>query len=105
MEIFFLKFLMKQPTQGNKFKITITIQQPNNKRKNMSSQKDYIIEQLKKRIEEFKTEAKTEKVGTVVEIGDGIAKISGLSDVVASEMLVFKKKTLIIFNIIKNKKL
>jgi len=51
--------------------------------------KDYIIEQLKKQIEGFEAEVKTEKVGTVVEIGDGIAKISGLSDVMASEMLQF----------------
>lgn len=55
--------------------------------------KDYIIEQLKKQIKGFKAETKTEKVGTVVEIGDGIAKISGLSDVMASEMLVFTEKT------------
>jgi len=51
--------------------------------------KDYIIEQLKKQIEGFEAEVKTEKVGTVIEIGDGIAKISGLSDVMASEMLQF----------------
>ncbi|MCD6149491.1 F0F1 ATP synthase subunit alpha [bacterium] len=55
----------------------------------MSSQKDYIIEQLKKQVEGIKTETKTEKVGTVVEIGDGVAKISGLSDAMASEMLEF----------------
>ena len=52
--------------------------------------KDYIVEQLKKQIENFRTEAKAEKVGRVIEIGDGVAKISGLSDVMASEMLEFK---------------
>lgn len=51
--------------------------------------KDYIISQLKQQIENFKTETKTEKVGTVLEVGDGVAKISGLSDVMASEMLEF----------------
>ena len=51
--------------------------------------KDYIIEQLKKQIEDFKTETKTEKVGKVMEIGDGIARISGLGGVMASEMLEF----------------
>jgi len=51
--------------------------------------KDYIIEQLKKQIEGFESETKTEKVGTVMEIGDGIARISGLTDVMASEMLEF----------------
>lgn len=51
--------------------------------------KDYIIEQLKKQIENFETKTQTEKVGTVLEVGDGVAKVSGLSDVMASEMLEF----------------
>ena len=51
--------------------------------------KDYIIEQLKTQIENFKTEAKTEKVGKVLEVGDGVAKVSGLSDVMASEIVEF----------------
>ncbi len=51
--------------------------------------KDYIIEILKKQIQGFESKAKTEHVGTVVEIGDGIAKITGLSDVMSSEMLEF----------------
>jgi F-type H+-transporting ATPase subunit alpha len=51
--------------------------------------KDYIIEQLKKQIENFQTTTQTEKIGTVVEVGDGVAKISGLSDAMASEMLEF----------------
>lgn len=51
--------------------------------------KDYIIEQLKKQIIDFKSSASKEKVGTVEEIGDGIARISGLSDVMASEMIEF----------------
>ncbi|HEX7586632.1 MAG TPA: F0F1 ATP synthase subunit alpha [Patescibacteria group bacterium] len=51
--------------------------------------KDYIIEQLKKQIENFETSTQTEKVGTVIEVGDGVAKISGLGDVMASEMIEF----------------
>ena len=51
--------------------------------------RDYIIEQLKKQIENFETSFQTEKVGTVIEVGDGVAKISGLSDCMASEMLEF----------------
>ncbi|MFZ2975567.1 MAG: F0F1 ATP synthase subunit alpha [Candidatus Moraniibacteriota bacterium] len=51
--------------------------------------KDYIIEQLKKQIENFETKTQTEKVGTVLEVGDGVAKVSSLSDVMASEMLEF----------------
>ena len=51
--------------------------------------KDHIIEQLKKQLENFEVVTKTEKVGTVVEVGDGVAKISGLSEAMASEMLEF----------------
>jgi len=51
--------------------------------------KDYIIEQLKKQIEGFKAETQTEKVGKVIEVGDGVARISGLSDLMASEMVEF----------------
>jgi len=55
----------------------------------MSTSKDYIIEQLKKQIADFKSEVATEKVGKVMEIGDGIARVSGLSNCMASEMLQF----------------
>ncbi|HCO99464.1 MAG TPA: F0F1 ATP synthase subunit alpha, partial [Candidatus Moranbacteria bacterium] len=51
--------------------------------------KDFIIEQLKKQIEGFKTETSTEKVGKVIEMGDGVARVSGLSDLMASEMVEF----------------
>jgi F-type H+-transporting ATPase subunit alpha len=55
--------------------------------------KDYIIDQLKKQIEGFEAEAKTEKVGTVLEVGDGVARVSGLSDIMASEMVEFSDGT------------
>lgn len=55
--------------------------------------KNYIVEQLKKQIENFQTETKTEKVGKVLEVGDGVARISGLSDAMASEMLEFSDGT------------
>ena len=55
--------------------------------------KDYIVEQLKKQIEGFKSETKTEKVGKVLEIGDGVARVEGLSDVMASEMVQFVSQT------------
>jgi F-type H+/Na+-transporting ATPase subunit alpha len=51
--------------------------------------KDYIIETLSKQISGFKAETKSEKVGRVIEVGDGIARVSGLSDAMASEMLEF----------------
>jgi len=51
--------------------------------------KDYIIENLKAQIAEFSAQPTREKIGTVVEVGDGIARITGLSDAMASEMLEF----------------
>lgn len=51
--------------------------------------KDYIIEQLKKQIEGFAPSTSEESVGTVLEVGDGVARISGLSDAMASEMVEF----------------
>ena len=53
--------------------------------------KDFIIESLKNQISGFKAETKSEKVGRVIEVGDGIARISGLSDAMASEMLEFHR--------------
>ena len=51
--------------------------------------KDFIIEQLKQQINDFQSEVKVEHVGKVVEVGDGIARISGLSEVMSNEMLEF----------------
>src|SRR3989338_3546473 len=55
--------------------------------------KDHIIESLKKKILDFQSEAVVEKVGTILDVGDGIARIAGLSDVKASEMLDFGNDT------------
>ena len=51
--------------------------------------KNHIVENLRKQIEKFQGDLKTEKVGHVVEIFDGIARVSGLSDLKASEMVTF----------------
>jgi len=51
--------------------------------------KDHIIEQLKKQIGEFSTSTDVEQVGTVIEVGDGIARVSGLANIMASEMVEF----------------
>ena len=51
--------------------------------------KDYIIEQLKKQIEGISSESDVQKVGEVLEVGDGVVKLSGLSDLMASEMVRF----------------
>ncbi|MFA6257402.1 MAG: F0F1 ATP synthase subunit alpha [Candidatus Paceibacterota bacterium] len=50
---------------------------------------NHIVEILKKEIENFKAETKIEKVGKVLEVFDGIAKVSGLSDIKSSEMVTF----------------
>lgn len=49
-----------------------------------------LIEELKKQIGEFHHEPKTEAVGTVLEVGDGVARVSGLSGVMVSEMIEFE---------------
>ena len=50
---------------------------------------NHIVENLKREIENFSTQIKVEKVGKVLEVFDGIAKVSGLSDIKSSEMVTF----------------
>ena len=50
---------------------------------------DSIIEQLKKEISGFKAEIAEEKIGTVINVADGIAIATGLSDVASMEMVEF----------------
>ncbi len=56
------------------------------------SEVNYIVESLKKQLKEVKLKTVAEKVGKVVEIGDGIARITGLSECMAGEMLEFVSK-------------
>ncbi|OGY45325.1 MAG: F0F1 ATP synthase subunit alpha [Candidatus Buchananbacteria bacterium RIFCSPHIGHO2_01_FULL_39_14] len=51
--------------------------------------KNQILEALTKKIKEHESQVKLEKTGTVFEVGDGIAKISGLTQAMAGEMLDF----------------
>lgn len=51
--------------------------------------KDQIIEGLKRQITQYQAEIKAESVGKVIGVGDGIARVSGLQDAMASEMLDF----------------
>ena len=48
-----------------------------------------VSEVLKRQIEGFKTEVELEEIGTVLQVGDGIARIYGLSSVQANEMIEF----------------
>jgi F-type H+/Na+-transporting ATPase subunit alpha len=49
-----------------------------------------ISEILKQQLENFKTETELEEVGTVLQVGDGIARIYGLSNVESNEMIEFE---------------
>src|SRR3989344_2165754 len=51
--------------------------------------KQQIIESLTQQLKQYQSSVTVEKVGTVFEVGDGIAKISGLADAMAGEMLDF----------------
>ena len=53
--------------------------------------KDYIVESLKNKIKDFKDAPKMENVGKIVKVGDGIAKIWGLSNIMAGEMIEFPR--------------
>ncbi|MBT5338409.1 F0F1 ATP synthase subunit alpha [Candidatus Falkowbacteria bacterium] len=55
----------------------------------MSKNKDFVVETLKKQIADFDENMSVEETGRVVEVGDGIAKIAGLSEVMSAEMLDF----------------
>lgn len=55
----------------------------------MTPSSDHVLDVLTKQLEGFRPDATRSHVGTILEVGDGIAKISGLSNVHASEMLEF----------------
>lgn len=49
-----------------------------------------IVSEIEQEIKGLKLKAQKENVGTVTEVGDGIARIEGLSDVQASELVEFE---------------
>ncbi len=55
----------------------------------MASRSDEIVSIIRDTIERFDTGAESRSVGTVVEVGDGIAQIYGLSGALSSELLEF----------------
>src|SRR5688572_31168368 len=56
----------------------------------MRFQPEEIVSVLKKEIEEFRSELDVAEVGTILEVGDGIARIHGLDRALAGEMLEFE---------------
>lgn len=57
------------------------------------SDKSQIVELLKNKLKKWEIKPKVEKIGKVIEVGDGVAKITGLSSAVYNEMLEFPKET------------
>src|SRR5215212_7635553 len=55
----------------------------------MAIRSDEIVNIIKSAIDTFDADAETRNVGTVVEVGDGIAQIYGLEGALASELLEF----------------
>jgi F-type H+-transporting ATPase subunit alpha len=53
---------------------------------------DEITSVIKQEIEQFATELSISEVGQVVEVGDGIARVYGLSNVMAGELLEFESE-------------
>ncbi len=56
----------------------------------MKIKADEITSVLKKEIEAYKAQLSVEEVGTILEVGDGIAQIYGISNCMAGEMLEFQ---------------
>ncbi|HEY6565688.1 MAG TPA: F0F1 ATP synthase subunit alpha, partial [Pirellulaceae bacterium] len=64
---------------------------------------DEIASVIQKEIEQFDDRADTREVGTVLEVGDGIARVYGLSNIMAGEMVQFPSGTIgLAFNLEEN---
>jgi F-type H+-transporting ATPase subunit alpha len=55
----------------------------------MKIRTDEITSVLKKEVERYSTELEVSQVGEVIEVGDGIARVYGLSEAMAGELLAF----------------
>jgi len=55
----------------------------------MQIKTDEIVSVLKKEIEAYRSELSMDEVGTVLEVGDGIARVYGLQKAMAGEMVQF----------------
>jgi F-type H+/Na+-transporting ATPase subunit alpha len=66
----------------------------------MAVQTDDLVAQLKQQILNFQAPTRAVDVGTVLQVGDGIARLSGLNNARASELVEFENGTLgIVFNL------
>ncbi|MCI0475676.1 MAG: F0F1 ATP synthase subunit alpha [Anaerolineales bacterium] len=57
----------------------------------MTTRVDELTAQIRKQIESFQAPVQAVDVGTIVEVGDGIARIHGLGNVMAGELVEFSK--------------
>ncbi|AXF56379.1 F0F1 ATP synthase subunit alpha [Salicibibacter kimchii] len=55
----------------------------------MSIKPDEISSLLKEQIEDFQSHVEVSEVGTIIEVGDGIARVHGLSNAMSGELLEF----------------
>src|SRR3989338_5600822 len=53
----------------------------------MALRPEEVTSVIKKELEKFKSKMKMESVGTILQVGDGIARVYGLDDVIASELI------------------
>ena len=53
----------------------------------MALRPEEVTSVIKKELEKFKSKMKMESVGTILQVGDGIARVYGLDDVMASELI------------------
>ena len=44
---------------------------------------------IRKELEQYSTKLRQESIGTVIQVGDGIARIHGLDDVMVGELISF----------------
>jgi F-type H+-transporting ATPase subunit alpha len=64
---------------------------------------DEIVSVLKKEIENYRAHLTMDEVGTVLEVGDGIAQVYGLGNAMASEMVEFENGVFgLVFNLEEN---
>lgn len=55
---------------------------------------DEISNIIRERIEQYNREVKVVNTGTVLQVGDGIARIYGLDEVMAGELVEFEEGTI-----------
>ena len=57
----------------------------------MAIKAEEISSLLKSQIENYQFEVKSTDVGTVIEVGDGIARVYGLNEIMSGELVEFTK--------------